>query len=244
MFVALLALSLGVLWGGVEPVLAQDTNLIQPSTWGGIKAMYGADGKASSQGVGVGKTGIDQVWAPINPWEPIGGYGFLRYVSGRGYHLGDDCVRSAGTPVYAMYDGFVRYARYNSGGWGYLMIVESTISGTTFCAVYGHLGATMYPGEGRNVGRGQYIGTVGSTAGKWPEPSALAPGHPLRSVRRTDWNIPFVVPWIRVVVHQRLGMADPVHPGVVGRQRRETMGVGALLCSHPQQLFLVVSLVV
>ena len=44
------------------------------------------------------------------------------------------------------------------------MIVESTISGTTFCAVYGHLGATMYPGEGKNVGRGQYIGTVGSTA--------------------------------------------------------------------------------
>ena len=48
MFFALLAFSLGVLWGGVEQVQAQTTNPIQPSTWGGIKAMYGEQASATS----------------------------------------------------------------------------------------------------------------------------------------------------------------------------------------------------
>ncbi|MFH1171065.1 MAG: M23 family metallopeptidase [bacterium] len=100
---------------------------------------------------------------PITPWLPLGGYAFGRYVSGRGYHLGDDCVRSPGKAVHAIWHGRVKYARYNSGGWGYLMIVEYYINNLPFCVVYGHLGGTMYPGEGNWVTRGQYIGTVGST---------------------------------------------------------------------------------
>lgn len=115
----------------------------------------------------------DYIWYPINPWLPLVGYPFGRYVSGQGYHLGDDCIRSAGTPIYAIYDGNVRYARYNSGGWGYLMIVESMFNNLVFCTVYGHLGRTMYPGEGRSVGRGQYIGTVGSTGESGQNPPHL-----------------------------------------------------------------------
>ncbi|MBU0707585.1 M23 family metallopeptidase [Patescibacteria group bacterium] len=101
---------------------------------------------------------------PINPWLPLNGRAFGRYITNRGYHLGDDCVRSPGTPVHAIWNGYVRYARYNHGGWGYLMIVESSINNIPFCTVYGHLGNAMYPGEGHWVSKGQYIGTVGSTS--------------------------------------------------------------------------------
>lgn len=107
----------------------------------------------------------DYIKYPINPWLPLKGLSFGRWRSGYGYHLGDDCVRSAGTPVYAIYPGYVRYAR-NKGigsGWGYLMIVESWINNIPFCTVYGHLGRNMYPGEGRWVYTNQYIGTIGST---------------------------------------------------------------------------------
>lgn len=106
------------------------------------------------------------VFFPIVPWEPLNGFRFGYNRPGHGIHLGDDCIRAPGTPIYAIYDGYVRYARNKtiSSGWGYLMIVESQISNITFCTVYGHMGSRMYPGEGQWVSRGQYIGTVGSTA--------------------------------------------------------------------------------
>jgi len=100
---------------------------------------------------------------PINPWLPLNtSNSFGHYVPNRGIHLGDDCVRSPGTPIYAIRQGMVKYARYNSGGWGYLMIVESMVNNLPFCTVYGHLGNAMFPGEGNWVSTNQYIGTVGS----------------------------------------------------------------------------------
>jgi murein DD-endopeptidase MepM/ murein hydrolase activator NlpD len=108
-------------------------------------------------------TATDNIKYPINPWLPLNGYPFGKY-DGYSYHVGDDCVRNPGTPIYALYEGYVRYARNHGGRWGYLMIVESHFNNLVFCTVYGHMGNRMYPGEGNWVGTGQYIGTVGSTA--------------------------------------------------------------------------------
>ncbi|GEM_PF-2619792 len=125
----------------------------------------------------------DYVRFPINPWTPLNGFAFGYWRDGHGYHLGDDCVRSAGTPVYAIWGGTVIYARNHGGGWGYIMIVQSIINNIAFCTVYGHLGSAMYPGEGRTVVTGQYIGTVGST-----QESGQNPPHLHLGIKRiTQW---------------------------------------------------------
>jgi len=157
LLVVVIAMAILLPYGGSD-ALAQAVSSENQTSWGKVKSLF----RAGDDQLVLGKS--DYIWYPINPWSPLGGYAFGRYVSGRGYHLGDDCVRGSGTPVYAIWHGRVKYARYNSGGWGYLMIVEYYINNIPFCVVYGHLGATMYPGEGNWVSRGQYIGTVGSTA--------------------------------------------------------------------------------
>ena len=131
-----------------------------------VNPIDSADGRKDQMQPAATAQDYSFVLYPIDPWEPLNGFRFGYYRTGHGIHLGDDCVRAPGTPIYAMYDGVVRYARNKgiSSGWGYLMIVESQIAGITFCTVYGHMGSRMYPGEGQRVSRLQYIGTVGTTA--------------------------------------------------------------------------------
>jgi murein DD-endopeptidase MepM/ murein hydrolase activator NlpD len=108
-------------------------------------------------------TATDYIKYPINPWLPITNPFGTKNSVGK-YHVADDCVRPPGTPIYAIWDGYVRYARYQGPSWGYLMITECYFNNLVFCVVYGHMGSRMYPGEGQRVRTGQYIGTVGSTA--------------------------------------------------------------------------------
>lgn len=117
-------------------------------------------------------TATDNIKYPINPWLPLNGRVF-GVLTSRGWHTGDDCVRPPGTPIYAIWNGYVRYARYQGPSWGYLMITECYFNNLVFCVVYGHMGNRMYPGEGQWVSTGQYIGTVGSTADSGQNPPHL-----------------------------------------------------------------------
>lgn len=55
---------------------------------------------------------------------------------GRGMHKGIDISVPVGEPIYATFEGKVRYARYNSGGYGYLVILRHPNGLETY---YGHL---------------------------------------------------------------------------------------------------------
>jgi len=86
----------------------------------------------------------------------------------------DGDSNDAGDPVYAISNGIVRHAQYQSAGWGYLVLIEhKPLPGQKFVlpdsteltavwSQYGHL-ASIDPNvqENQPVRRGQQIGTVG-----------------------------------------------------------------------------------
>ncbi len=74
-------------------------------------------------------------------------------------HQGADLPLKTGDPVYATFDGQVRFSGYNSGGYGNLVIIRHNNGLETF---YGHLSERMAePGDW--VVAGQQIGKGGST---------------------------------------------------------------------------------
>lgn len=77
---------------------------------------------------------VDSVSAFVMPCDSwvISGYGPRR----RRFHSGVDLPFPTGTPVLAAFDGQVRFASYNSGGYGFLVVVRHINGLETF---YGHL---------------------------------------------------------------------------------------------------------
>ena len=74
-------------------------------------------------------------------------------------HNGVDIRASIQDTVYAAFDGKVRYAAYNTGGYGYLVVIRHYNGLETY---YGHLSRLMVmPNE--NVQSGHPIGMAGST---------------------------------------------------------------------------------
>ena len=100
---------------------------------------------------------------PCSPWgNPY--YSFGQYVSGWGYHVGEDVCKGAGIPVYAAADGVVRYSARtpDSYRWGNLIMIEhSNPDGSQVVSLYGHLGDNRAVAAGQTVGRGQLIGYTG-----------------------------------------------------------------------------------
>ena len=82
-------------------------------------------------------------------------YGLRRYR----WHHGLDIDIETGMPIYASFDGVVRIAKYDRGGYGYYVMLRHENGLET---LYGHL-KTYYVKEGQEVKAGQLIGLGGST---------------------------------------------------------------------------------
>lgn len=91
-------------------------------------------------------------------WPIDGGYISDTFISDRN-HQGLDIAAPAGTDIYASGDGVVVSAGWNSGGYGYFVMIDH-LNG--YQTVYAHMSA-VYASEGQTVARGQLIGAVGST---------------------------------------------------------------------------------
>lgn len=108
-----------------------------------------------------------------SPWR-LSGYDFRQYVSGWGYHAGQDIGCSAGTPIYAVADGVVRYSALtpDSWRWGNLIMIEHD-DGAKVVGLYAHLGNDRRVSAGQRVSKGQRIGTVGPSRtrenGRWAD---------------------------------------------------------------------------
>ncbi len=77
-------------------------------------------------------------------------------------HLGIDIGGYLGDPVYASDSGVVIYAGGMAGGYGNTIVLEHDTYAVTYYTLYAHLSAiTVSCGQG--VGRGQRIGSIGST---------------------------------------------------------------------------------
>ena len=88
------------------------------------------------------------------------------------FHGGTDLKADYGDPIFAMYDGFVYSAKYDSDGAGYYTRLQSTVDGETFIHEYFHLqesnrilpntdGTLRYVKAGDIIG---YQGTSGNLA--------------------------------------------------------------------------------
>lgn len=92
---------------------------------------------------------------------PIVGKVFSKYGPRSRYraHNGVDIPLKLGDPIYATFDGKVRYARYNTGGFGYMVIIRHTNGLETYSA---HL-CRLNVESGEYVKAGDVIGYGGST---------------------------------------------------------------------------------
>jgi fibronectin type 3 domain-containing protein len=78
------------------------------------------------------------------------------------YHLAEDAVASASTPVYATANGTVKFAGTGVAGYGGVIVIEHN-TGTEFVtSLYGHLSASLnlQVGANQTVSKGQLIGYV------------------------------------------------------------------------------------
>ena len=74
-------------------------------------------------------------------------------------HMGIDLSLQIGAPIYAAFDGKVRYARFNTGGYGNLVVIRHCNGLETY---YAHLDKiSVQPNE--MVSSGQLIGLGGTT---------------------------------------------------------------------------------
>lgn len=74
-------------------------------------------------------------------------------------HNGTDIASDKGTPLFATFDGKVRYAKYQTGGYGYLVIIRNANGLESW---YGHL-SKLFVEVNQYVKSGQIIGYVGNT---------------------------------------------------------------------------------
>jgi murein DD-endopeptidase MepM/ murein hydrolase activator NlpD len=115
----------------------------------------------------------------------IGGYMEHRTLYGRSshfdsvheprrLHLGVDIWASAGTPVYAAFDGKVHSFKDNDhfGDYGPTIILEHDLDGLKLYSLYGHLRRTdlISLQQGQIIRHGQQLGAFGNSAenGSWP----------------------------------------------------------------------------
>lgn len=101
-------------------------------------------------------------------WPVPGYYNITSYYGQRWGRLhGGIDISSAGIrgkPIVAAADGVVIAAGYNTGGFGYWVMINHGIhNGQQFSTVYGHMIANPVVSEGQTVKAGQHIGNVGTT---------------------------------------------------------------------------------
>lgn len=110
-------------------------------------------------GPGTGQAASGYQYA-CSPWR-LSGYDFRQFVSGWGYHAGQDLGCPVGRPVYAIADGVVQYSALtpDSWRWGNLIMIEH--DGGPAVGLYGHLANDRRVAAGERVSKGQRIGTIG-----------------------------------------------------------------------------------
>lgn len=92
--------------------------------------------------------------------SPVVGKVLSRYGRrGRSNHNGVDIPLKTGEPIYATFDGKVRYARYNTGGYGYMVILRHPNGLESW---HGHL-SKLNVRTNEYVKAGQIIGFAGNT---------------------------------------------------------------------------------
>lgn len=91
-------------------------------------------------------------------WPIDGGYISDTFISNRN-HKGIDIAAPAGTDIYAAGDGVVVSAGWNTGGYGFFVLIDHYDGYQT---LYGHCSA-IFVTEGQTVTRGQQIAAVGTT---------------------------------------------------------------------------------
>ncbi len=120
--------------------------------------------------IGLGQPSGPAKAAPASSWQMpcfAGGspnYQFGRYVSGWGYHTGEDICHDANIPVYAPANGVVVYSGRtpDSYRWGNLILIEHTDNaGNRTVSLFGHLGDNRQAFAGQTVVKGQRIGYTG-----------------------------------------------------------------------------------
>lgn len=94
----------------------------------------------------------------ISPIESGFGYISDRFISNRN-HKGLDIASPYGTPIRAGADGIVVTSGWNSGGYGYLVIIDH---GNGYNTLYAHMSEVLVQ-DGQQVFTGETIGKVGST---------------------------------------------------------------------------------
>jgi len=115
--------------------------------------------------------GVD--WAQVSPsgwWRPAGGwissgYGYADAGYG-GFHKGVDLAQSCWNPILAAHSGTVTFAGWNSGGYGYLTIIDHGGGLETWYAHQPEGGQLVSAGQwvegGQQIG---YVGTTGNSTG-------------------------------------------------------------------------------
>lgn len=91
-------------------------------------------------------------------WPVDGGFISDPFISDRN-HKGMDIAAPAGTDIYAAGDGVVVASGWNTGGYGYFVMIDHLDGYET---LYGHCSG-LYVVEGQTVTRGQIIAAVGTT---------------------------------------------------------------------------------
>ena len=102
------------------------------------------------------KPGDATVSATKLQWPTVG-YRITQYYSWR--HTGLDIANKTGTPLYASEDGVVEIAGWNSGGYGYQVLINH---GGGIKTRYAH-SSKLYVVAGQKVSRGEMIAAMGST---------------------------------------------------------------------------------
>lgn len=95
-------------------------------------------------------------------WPVDGGYISDPFLSDRN-HKGLDIAAPAGTDIYAADGGMVVSAGWNTGGYGFFVMIDH-LNG--YQTVYAHCSA-LYVVKGQTVTRGQLIGAVGNTGNSY-----------------------------------------------------------------------------
>lgn len=104
-------------------------------------------------------------WAPTGTFRwPANGtrtsnYGYRYIFGGRSFHGGVDIANSVGTDIVASDGGIVTFAGWNSGGYGYLIIIDHQNGYKTY---YAH-NSKLLVSVGDKVHKGQHIAEMGST---------------------------------------------------------------------------------
>ncbi len=95
--------------------------------------------------------------------------GFMGYIAGTGYHLGEDWNGNGGgdtdlkAPVYAVAYGIVRAAKDFGKGWGNCVAIEHDLNGEKYVSWYAHLYALdpALPAVGGAIAQGTVVGGIG-----------------------------------------------------------------------------------